>query len=138
MAAALFVASTLIGKRLTTLPTKLTLPTGTLLAAIGGALNWLLLANPFTLLPGLILTGIGLGIAGPATSTAVLAAAPPDRAGMASGAMATVRQLGQTLGVALLGSSDHPPKPMEMKRPRWIEVRWLVRVENPKNTPVDF
>ncbi|HJP76053.1 MAG TPA: MFS transporter [Pseudonocardiaceae bacterium] len=150
LAAALFLASALIGKRLSALPTKLTMPTGTLLAAIGSALNWLLLANAFTLLPGLILTGIGLGIAGPATSTAVLAA-PPDRAGMASGAMATVRQLGQTLGVAVLGvvypagigavflvtaafavlgaaamwlgSSDHPTKPMEMKRPRWTEVK---------------
>ncbi|HEY4452794.1 MAG TPA: MFS transporter [Pseudonocardiaceae bacterium] len=103
MAAALFVASTLIGKRLSTLPARLTLPIGALLAAIGSALNWLLAVDAITLLPGLVLTGIGMGIAGPATSTALLAAAPPDRAGMASGAMATVRQLGQTLGVAVLG-----------------------------------
>jgi hypothetical protein len=96
MAAALFVASTLIGKRLSTLPARLTLPIGALLAAIGSALNWLLAVDAITLLPGLVLTGIGMGIAGPATSTALLAAAPPDRAGMASGAMATVRQLGQT------------------------------------------
>jgi EmrB/QacA subfamily drug resistance transporter len=103
MAAALFVASTLIGKRLTTLPARLTLPIGALLAAVGSALNWLLAVDASTLLPGLVLTGIGMGIAGPATSTALLAAAPADRAGMAAGAMATVRQLGQTLGVAVLG-----------------------------------
>lgn len=103
MAAALFLASSFIGKRLTKLPVRLTLPAGTLLAAAGSALNWLLLGNAFTLLPGLVLIGIGLGIAGPATSTAVLAAAPPERAGMASGAMATLRQLGQTIGVAALG-----------------------------------
>jgi EmrB/QacA subfamily drug resistance transporter len=103
MAAALFAASTLIGKRLTTLPTRLTLPIGALLAAVGSALNWLLAVDASTLLPGLVLTGIGMGIAGPATSTALLAAAPADRAGMAAGAMATVRQLGQTLGVAVLG-----------------------------------
>jgi predicted MFS family arabinose efflux permease len=103
MAAALFVASTFVGKRLTTLPNRVILPIGTLLAALGSALDWLLLGNAFTLLPGLIVTGIGLGIAGPATSTAVFAAAPSDRAGMAAGSMATVRQLGQTLGVAVLG-----------------------------------
>lgn len=103
MAAALFVASTVIGKRLNGLPTRLTLPTGALLAALGAALNWLLVDNAITLLPGLVLTGLGLGIAGPAASTAVLAAAPAERAGMASGAMATMRQLGQTLGVAVLG-----------------------------------
>jgi EmrB/QacA subfamily drug resistance transporter len=103
MAAALFAASTLIGKRLSTLPARLTLPIGALLAAVGSALNWLLAVDASTLLPGLVLTGIGMGIAGPATSTALLAAAPADRAGMAAGAMATVRQLGQTLGVAVLG-----------------------------------
>ena len=70
---------------------------------LGSALNWLLAVDPITLLPGLVLTGIGMGIAGPATSTALLSAGPPERAGMASGAMATVRQLGQTLGVAVLG-----------------------------------
>ena len=103
MAVALFSASTFIGKRLTTLPARLTLPAGALLAAIGSALNWLLLGNALTLLPGLVLTGLGLGIAGPATSTAIMAVVPPERAGMAAGAMGTVRQLGQALGVALLG-----------------------------------
>ena len=103
MATALFAASTLIGRRLTTLPARVILPAGALLAAIGSALNWLVAVDAITLLPGLVLTGIGMGITGPATSTALLAAAPPDHAGMASGAMATVRQFGQTLGVAVLG-----------------------------------
>jgi predicted MFS family arabinose efflux permease len=97
MAVALFVTSTVIGKRLTTLPARLVLASGALLAAVGSALS------AIALLPGLVLTGIGMGIAGPATSTALFAAAPAERAGMASGAMATVRQLGQTLGVAVLG-----------------------------------
>lgn len=103
MAAALFVASTFVGKRLITLPARLVLPLGALLAAVGSALNWLVAADAITLLPGLVLTGFGMGITGPATSTALLAAAPPEGAGMASGAMATVRQLGQALGVAVLG-----------------------------------
>ena len=103
MAAALFVTSTVIGKRLIALPARRVLPAGALLAAAGSLLDWLLPLGPLTLLPGLVLTGIGMGIAGPATSTALLAAVPSARAGMASGAMATVRQLGQTLGVAVLG-----------------------------------
>jgi EmrB/QacA subfamily drug resistance transporter len=103
MAVALFVASTHLTKRLTTWPTSRTLATGALLIAAGATLNHFLATNALTLIPGLLLTGAGLGLTGPATSTAALAAAPPDRAGMASGAMATTRQLGQTLGVAALG-----------------------------------
>ena len=97
MAAALFATSSVIGKRLSTLPARLVLPSSALLAAAGSALS------AVALVPGLVLTGIGMGIAGPATSTALFSAAAAERAGMASGAMATVRQLGQTLGVAVLG-----------------------------------
>ncbi len=89
MAAALFLASTLLTKRLTTWPTRRTLPIGAVLIAAGATLNDLLATNPATLIPGLILTGAGLGLTGPATSTVALAVAPPDRAGMASGALAT-------------------------------------------------
>ncbi|NBH03147.1 MFS transporter [Amycolatopsis sp. SID8362] len=54
-------------------------------------------------LPGLALTGIGVGLAGPATGAAIASAAPPGRAGMAAGIPTTTRQFGQTLGVAVLG-----------------------------------
>ncbi|WP_051166518.1 MFS transporter [Amycolatopsis orientalis] len=104
LAATSFAASMLIGKRLHA--TGIVLALGALLAAAGCGLEWMLLDRDSTwlsLLPGLIVTGAGMGIAGPATSTAILSAVPPDRAGMASGAMATFRQLGQTLGVAVLG-----------------------------------
>jgi len=52
---------------------------------------------------GLVVSGIGFGLAGPAVAAAVFAAAPPERAGAASAAMATARQLGQVLGIAVLG-----------------------------------
>ena len=83
MAAALFVASTHLGKRVATWLTRRTLPTGALLIAAGAALNWLLTANALTLIPGLILTGAGLGIAGPATGALALLAAAAARFGPA-------------------------------------------------------
>ena len=75
-------------------------------AAVGGGL--LVIAAGSTALDwnltfGLVVSGIGFGIAGPAVAAAVFAAAPADRAGAASAAMATARQLGQVLGIAVLG-----------------------------------
>ena len=55
------------------------------------------------LLPGLLLTGIGVGLATAALATAVLATVPDDRGGMASGALNTARQLGYALGITGLG-----------------------------------
>ncbi|ATY14924.1 MFS transporter [Amycolatopsis sp. AA4] len=104
LAATSFVTSLVIGKRLPAVSPGIILGLGALLAAAGCALEWAMLDSTWlSLLPGLIVTGAGMGIAGPAGSTAILSAVPRDRAGMASGAMATFRQLGQTLGVAVLG-----------------------------------
>lgn len=49
------------------------------------------------------LMGLGAGLAVPATGMAVMSAAPPDRAGTASATMNAVRQMGMTIGIALLG-----------------------------------
>ncbi|WP_406638769.1 MFS transporter [Amycolatopsis sp. WGS_07] len=104
LAATSFVSSMLIGKRLHAIPPGIVLGIGALLAFAGCGLAWAMLdRDSLSLLPGLIVTGAGMGIAGPAASTAILSSVPRDRAGMASGAMATFRQLGQTLGVAVLG-----------------------------------
>jgi EmrB/QacA subfamily drug resistance transporter len=56
------------------------------------------------LLPGLILAGAGLGVTSTALSSAALAAVEPARAGMASGLVSTLRQVGTATGVALLGA----------------------------------
>jgi DHA2 family methylenomycin A resistance protein-like MFS transporter len=52
----------------------------------------------------LALTGFGMAFTMPAATTAVVEAAPPSRAGVASGAINASRQVGSTLGVALLGT----------------------------------
>ncbi|MBO0781094.1 MAG: MFS transporter, partial [Ktedonobacteraceae bacterium] len=48
--------------------------------------------------------GFGLAFAMPAMTAAVISAAPPERSGIASGALNANRQVGGVLGVALLGS----------------------------------
>jgi EmrB/QacA subfamily drug resistance transporter len=56
------------------------------------------------LIPGFVLVGIGVGLATPTFSSAAMSAVPPQRGGMAAGAVNTARQLGFALGIAALGS----------------------------------
>jgi EmrB/QacA subfamily drug resistance transporter len=56
------------------------------------------------LIPGLILVGLGAGVVLPVLSSAVLAAVPHERSGMAGGALNTFRQLGFAFGVAIFGT----------------------------------
>jgi hypothetical protein len=55
------------------------------------------------LLPGLLIVGVGVGLATPILASAALAAVPVQRSGMAAGAVNTTRQLGYALGIAALG-----------------------------------
>jgi MFS family permease len=64
-----------------------------------------------TVLPGLVVAGIGSGVANAALGGLAVEAVPPDRAGMGSGANNTARYLGGAAGVALvvaIGSSANP------------------------------
>ncbi|GAB7063446.1 MFS transporter [Streptomyces mexicanus] len=73
---------------------------GTLLACTvfaDGAYPWLAL--------GLLLTGFGISCVLPALAAAVVSAAPPGTAGAAGGLLNAVRQVGATLGVALMGAA---------------------------------
>ena len=56
------------------------------------------------LIPGLAVTGVGVGLASPVLVSAALAAVPRPRSGMASGAVNTFRQVGYALGIAAFGS----------------------------------
>ncbi|MEV0399363.1 MFS transporter [Actinoallomurus sp. NPDC050550] len=53
---------------------------------------------------GLMAAGFGMAFTMPAATTTVVEAAPPERAGVASGAVNAARQVGSTVGVALLGT----------------------------------
>jgi EmrB/QacA subfamily drug resistance transporter len=56
------------------------------------------------LLPGLIVGGIGIGLANPAIAAAALRAVDPSRTGMASGINNACRLTGVAVGVAVLGA----------------------------------
>ncbi|OZM73811.1 MFS transporter [Amycolatopsis antarctica] len=67
-------------------------------------------------LVGMILIGMGVGVAMPASANALMSAIPPERAGIASGLMSTLQEAGNALGVAILGTvmaarfaADLPP-----------------------------
>ncbi|WP_248928054.1 MFS transporter [Paenibacillus hamazuiensis] len=66
-----------------------------MLTVASGAFYWLLFA-------GLLLIGTGLSLTIPPLVTSVVTAAPPGQAGVASGALNSIRQLGAALGVAVL------------------------------------
>jgi EmrB/QacA subfamily drug resistance transporter len=79
---------------------------GTLAAAIGFAVTAALLGEQdyWVLIPGYILIGAGIGLAMSPTNTDAMSAAPLKLRGQASGTIQTVRQVGGTLGIALLGT----------------------------------
>jgi MFS family permease len=106
LALASFVTSLAGGRRLRGRSPRALLAWGLLLSGIGCALQAVPGANASagTLAVGLAVTGVGVGLGGPAMGAAVFAALPPERSGMAAGAMTTFRQLGQTLGVAVFGA----------------------------------
>jgi EmrB/QacA subfamily drug resistance transporter len=80
---------------------------GMLFIGVGGLVSGSLVhggASWPALIPGFILVGIGVGLATPTFSSAAMGAVPPQRGGMAAGAVNTARQLGFALGIAALGS----------------------------------
>jgi len=62
------------------------------------------LAAPADALPGLILVGMGLGLATSPSQSAAMTAVDRERAGMAGGALSTSRYLGGVIGISLLGA----------------------------------
>jgi len=80
--------------------------TGTLLAA-GGVAVQAALIDGTSYVPtglGLLLFGLGAGIAMPAATDLIMSTLPPARAGVGSAVNDTVRELGGALGVAVIGS----------------------------------
>jgi predicted MFS family arabinose efflux permease len=55
------------------------------------------------IVPGLLLTGAGMGLCLAPITTIVLATVDPDRAGAVGGLLSTVQQVGNAVGVAVVG-----------------------------------
>src|SRR5439155_568840 len=56
------------------------------------------------LTPGLIVSGVGVGMINPPLASTAVGVVKPERAGMASGINSTFRQVGIATGIALLGT----------------------------------
>ncbi len=55
------------------------------------------------LVPGLLLVGAGMGLGIAPLATIILSGMRPEQAGSASGALSTMQQVGNALGVAIIG-----------------------------------
>ena len=88
------------------LPPGLVLGTGLGVTAVGIALmHGLAVGSSWTaLIPGLLVSGLGIGIANPAIARIALGVVEPQRSGMASGISNTFRIGGLATGVAALGA----------------------------------
>ena len=84
-------------------------PASALIFLIGHMLTWVGVADTgangsvLWLAPGLVVSGFGMGVCLTAQIGAVMSQAKPVDAAMVSGTMSTVQQLGNCIGVALIG-----------------------------------
>jgi predicted MFS family arabinose efflux permease len=106
LAAVAFAASAGIGRFMHRIPPQYPLGLGLLVIGVGSLLRTGFSASSGweVMIPGLVITGFGVGVASPVLISATLAAVHPARAGMASGIVNTFRQLGYALGIAALGT----------------------------------
>ena len=106
MSLAAFTVSAAVGRFLHTANVRWIIGGGLLLVGLGALLQARLgqQASWPVLTPGLIIAGIGVGLATPTLVSSAMSAVPPGRGGMAAGAVSTVRQLGYAFGIAVLGS----------------------------------
>ena len=106
LSGAALVVSVLGGRYASVLPVRVALPAGQLLCATGLlAIRGLEASSSWTvMLPGLLILGVGIGLANPAVTYAALGVVPATRSGMASGVNNTFRQVGIAIGIAVLGT----------------------------------
>jgi hypothetical protein len=58
----------------------------------------------WAILPGLLLGGLGMGLAMTPTTAAAMSSVPVDKAGVSSAVLNSMRQLGGSLGIAVMGA----------------------------------
>ncbi|MBA3327283.1 MAG: MFS transporter [Solirubrobacterales bacterium] len=106
LAAVALVVSVLTGRVTGRLRLRETLAVGLALCGIGLALMAGLRTDSSwtTLLPGMLVSGVGIGIANPFATFATLGVVPTARSGTAAGINSTFRQLGVAGGIAALGA----------------------------------
>src|SRR3569833_893372 len=123
MSGAAFVVSASLGRVMHRLRPGRVIGSGILLIGVGDLLGFALehvWASWLAMLPAFFVVGLGVGLATPPLRSTGTAAVPPQRGGMAGGAIYTARQLGIAFGIALLGSvftagAQHPLRARHIK-----------------------
>jgi MFS family permease len=81
---------------------------GCSIALLGmGVLVILPLRGPSSVIPGLVLMGIGLGLSAAPSQASAMNAAPRESSGVAAAVLATMRYLGGVVGIVILGFVWH-------------------------------
>ncbi|HEY4897446.1 MAG TPA: MFS transporter, partial [Solirubrobacteraceae bacterium] len=101
-----FAVAPIAGRLTVRVPVRMLLGTGLALIGIGlfamtavdATSGWT------TLIPGFVLSGIGVGLVNPPLASAAIGVVPASRSGMASGINSTFRQMGIATGIAGLGA----------------------------------
>jgi EmrB/QacA subfamily drug resistance transporter len=101
-----FLVAPFSGRLSVRIQARFLLGTGMLLVALGCLLMAFTHAGSTwtVLLPGFVVTGIGIGTVNPVLASSAVGVVPPERSGMASGANNTFRQVGIATGIAGLGA----------------------------------
>ncbi|MFD3482301.1 DHA2 family efflux MFS transporter permease subunit [Streptomyces sp. NPDC058665] len=106
ISAGILVVSTVSGRLSSRMPVRYLIGPGLLL--IGGGLLWMRgldASSEWThLIPGMIMSGAGVGLVNPPLASTAVGVVQPAHAGMASGINSTFRQIGIATGIALLGT----------------------------------
>ena len=110
LSGAAFVFAAIAGRLTETVPVKWLIGPGFLILGVG--LLLVLGIEPGSswthLIPGLLVSGVGIGMINPPLASTAVAVVSPERAGMASGVNSTFRQVGIATGIAMLGLDLQP------------------------------
>jgi MFS transporter, DHA2 family, methylenomycin A resistance protein len=95
---------------------------GQLVAAVGAIALFFTLKNQgyWIIVTGLALMGVSMGCVMPSITAGVLASSPPQTSGVASGILNSARQVGGTLGVAVMGSLYQQSHTQGLKLSFWL------------------
>ena len=102
----ILITATIAGRISSRVPVRLLIGPGLVLIGVGLLLmRGLDATSQWThLIPGMIVSGLAVGMVNPPLASTAVGVVPPQRAGMASGINSTFRQVGIATGIALLGS----------------------------------
>jgi len=106
LSGAILVTATVAGRLSSHVPVRLLIGPGLIMVGVGLLLmRGLDAGSSWThLIPGMIVSGLGVGLVNPPLASTAVGVVRPQQAGMASGINSTFRQVGIATGIALLGT----------------------------------